>query len=415
MTVNKSKTIGKKLVIFFVYVLAIVVGVFVVCEAWFRFYFRSGKTVNDYASVIVDRRLWKLWENNSNDNPLLPPFRVFADTNINDLNRLKMIVKETALPKNTKLTAYNFLRPQSIKDQTAYTAAINNLGFRDPTRTVAKPKQVFRIIAFGSYLTFGHGVSDNDTYPRQLETILNQNRPDNLKFEVWNAGRDSGTAIEGLAKLETGALDYKPDLIIWDYGFVDPFIVADNDFPVTTMLKYKNLPEPFKSVFVAGKNFLADHSLFYSKVVQRLAYLSYGKNLANFMSVNEKMLQIAAANRIPVIVTQLSLPQNTNFATRQAYDKFLTNHPDMKNLVSFVNYNDVLEKYPPTEEVARQFYDQPNWLSEFPANLKKIGPWKRAEYFTDIYHYNKWGYQAIAKYLAGEISTYLKSQPFKNQ
>lgn len=65
-------------------------------------------------------------------------------------------------------------------------AAINSLGFRGPEREAAKPAGVKRIICLGSSNTFGAEVGDEETYPAQLQKLLDLRYPG--RYEVWNAG-----------------------------------------------------------------------------------------------------------------------------------------------------------------------------------------------------------------------------------
>ncbi len=206
--------------------------VLVTTEIWFQLI--PEKLPFKYFNQIIRSRLASFWRR-ENTNPLMPPFKIFSNTGFDDEERLKLIAKETGLPHNAKLTAYDFLRSASVKEKTRYTAMINNLGFRDPPRTIEKPENVFRIIVLGTYHAFGHAVNDEQAYPRQLERMLNELKIDGITFEVWNGGRHAASAIVGLARLKTEILDYHPDLIIWDYGFVDPLILGDDFFPVSSV------------------------------------------------------------------------------------------------------------------------------------------------------------------------------------
>ncbi len=89
---------------------------------------------------------------------------------------------------------------------------INSQGFRDSEYAIEKPENVYRIIVFGDSFTFGLGVENNETYPEQLEILLN--RENEKKFEVLNFGFYGHTLIKEVAYLEAKALNYSPDLII---------------------------------------------------------------------------------------------------------------------------------------------------------------------------------------------------------
>ena len=63
------------------------------------------------------------------------------------------------------------------------TVTINSVGLRGAEVTVPKPKTKRRILCFGDSITFGYGVSDDETYAFHLGQALNSAR-----IEVVNAG-----------------------------------------------------------------------------------------------------------------------------------------------------------------------------------------------------------------------------------
>jgi lysophospholipase L1-like esterase len=93
---------------------------------------------------------------------------------------------------------------------------INAKGFRDREYKVAKESSVYRIIMLGDSQIFGLGVDLKESYPKVLETILNENNDRGIisQYEVVNAGVDGyGTEQEYMYLKELGAI-YKPDLVI---------------------------------------------------------------------------------------------------------------------------------------------------------------------------------------------------------
>ena len=89
----------------------------------------------------------------------------------------------------------------------------NNLGFRGPDTTRAKPDGTFRIVCLGGSTTFSDVVDDDETYPVHLQRELRAARPD-LDIEVINAGVPSYTSAESLANLAFRVLDLSPDMIV---------------------------------------------------------------------------------------------------------------------------------------------------------------------------------------------------------
>ena len=71
------------------------------------------------------------------------------------------------------------------------------------------------IVCFGDSLTYGVGVSREDTYPAYLSRMLKTN------IEVVNAGVVGDTAAEGLARLQRDVISKNPRLVIVFLGTND--------------------------------------------------------------------------------------------------------------------------------------------------------------------------------------------------
>jgi hypothetical protein len=384
--------------------------VFVTTETWFRL--TPEEPPLKYCKNIIQARLAPFWLDKKNTNPLMPPFKIFSNTDFGNEERLKLIAKEMSLPRNAKLTAYDFLRSADVKDKTRYTATINNLGFRDPPRTIEKPKNVFRIIVLGSYHAFGHAVNDEQTYSRQLERMLNDRKIDGITFEVWNGGRHAASAIAGLARLKTEVLNDHPDLIIWDYGLVDPSILGDDFFPISYILPNAGVYRWVNGLLDLTRNQLATKSLTFSRIMDSLIERNKSKNIAAFKKVTEKMLWVTQKNNIPVVLLQHTIvnPRLYKEIRRERIFKH----------AAFVNGRDIFIKYPPSAAATEEFYSTKNWFSEFDPALA-IGSWQFPVYFTDLLQYSAEGHKAIARYLADQIGSalaekpLLKSQQYKSQ
>lgn len=341
----------------------------------------------------LETLLWDRWSNEKNTDVLFPPFKVFSNTNFNDIERLRFIAKAESLPKNTKLRSYDFLRPDELREKTSYIATINNLGFRDPPRTIEKPKNVFRIIVLGTYSAFGHAVNDEDSYSRQLESILNNRHLNNMSFEVWNGGRQSTTAIVGLARLETEVLNYKPDLIIWDYGLVDMVVLGEDSLPFFNPSSgaYRSLVWFYR--FIKNVTDLKSVALF--EFEDYLKRKSFERNRTVFLKVNRKMMEFTKQKHVPVIC----LRQSVTTLSSSSYQR-LANEFDN---VIYIDGTKIFMRYPPPHELVKRFHSEENWISDYDPAIEKMYRWQPPEYFKDIFHYNEWGHKAIAEYLADTI------------
>ncbi len=95
-------------------------------------------------------------------------------------------------------------------DQTVIT--INALGFRGQEFPADKAPGVFRVVILGGSNTFGVSVSDDDTYPAQMQARLERLGHPNV--EIWNAGTNAYVISQKVAWLGEIAANYAPDLVL---------------------------------------------------------------------------------------------------------------------------------------------------------------------------------------------------------
>lgn len=110
-------------------------------------------------------------------------------------------------------------------NQNAYTfsfpVTINSGGFRYREIAQEKPEGVTRILCIGDSLTFGAGVPTEETYPAQLERLLNQYAPSS-QFEVINMGVFGYGTWQAVDLLKQKGLKYHPDIVILGFYINDP-------------------------------------------------------------------------------------------------------------------------------------------------------------------------------------------------
>lgn len=88
---------------------------------------------------------------------------------------------------------------------------INASGLRDRDYPLQKKPGVYRIAVLGDSFTFGMGVNLEDTYPKRLEKILQQQDPN---IEVINFGVIGHDMWQHHEMLKRRALSYHPDLVV---------------------------------------------------------------------------------------------------------------------------------------------------------------------------------------------------------
>lgn len=94
-----------------------------------------------------------------------------------------------------------------------FRAAISKQGLRDREYGPKKPG-VVRVLALGDSTTFGWGVPEEDTLPRQLEAFLRETQGTEA-IEVINAGTPTYGPWQCLDWLRERAAEFQPDIVMY--------------------------------------------------------------------------------------------------------------------------------------------------------------------------------------------------------
>ena len=253
----------------------------------------------------IHDRIYSAWSGLARQDPLLPPYLIYANQDIENPARLKEISERSRLPRNSTLTSYDILRGPEKSEKTKYTVHINSLGFRGREQNSEKPPGTFRIIVLGSDQTFGLGLPDEETYPYLLEKKLNDGRL-KTKVEVWNGAQPGSTAIVGLAQLPQ-IFGYKPDLLILEYGLLENHVWGDDYIP-----RYFRFPNVGYSKFLrkcAGSfGPVASHSYLIGEVERYFSRSARTpgetKRVELFRRAMRKILSLAKDQHVAVALVQ---------------------------------------------------------------------------------------------------------------
>lgn len=346
--------------------------------------------IGRYRARLV-QTIQEQWLNTKQSDPYLPPYLVYSDKGYDDEARLKRIFDTARAKPNVDTTSWDFIRGPEHMSQTTYQIHTNSLGFRGAERTVAKPAGTKRIIALGSYQTFGHGVNDDQTFPARLEQELNH-LDRKKKYEVWNGGRHSDTAIVALARLKHEIFSYSPDLLIIDYGFVDPLVWSDDLMLSAARLPDGRLYAGVKTTWRWMLPFLIKTRVFNSFmgfVVQR----NYQYNLHNFSAVMQAIISLASEKKVPVIL----LRQPPVKIADEVYSRLT------KPEVRFVRVDEVLKQTPLANEVLAECRSAQFWLRDAPASGSDPKYENPYCYFLNPLQLNAAGQSAVGRSLARTI------------
>lgn len=361
-------------------------------------YYVGNESGTGFKAKVVNKFLYEriqtIWSRKPEDRKTIlePPFPVFVNKGFDNKKRMDFIFKKQALPVNLSITAENFLRLNKSKNNFTYTATTNSLGYRDPERSVEKPKNTFRIVLLGSYPAFGHGANDNETYAAVLERELQKTSP--MKIEVWNGGRQGGTSIMGYARLVNEVERYKPDLILWDYGWIEPYLGKDRIFH-PEFSAFKMFTPVEKAILqVCTQTFFSSFKMC-TLSVRKIIKVDYNDMIAGWKESMQLLKKWSVSNNVPVMYLRhkgVTIPS-------KEYEDFNGSKFD------YVDTSKSLVPAPSQHEID-EFWSKENWLTEVGFHKEEVmASEPDLIYFGDGLQYNKLGYNRIGEYLAYVIQS----------
>jgi lysophospholipase L1-like esterase len=154
---------------------------------------------------------------------------------------------------------------------------INSQGTRGPEFSTEKPAGTIRILSLGDSRTFGWGLTDEETYSRQLKQLLQAYVGSGKKVEVINAGVNAWSYPQMLVYFRDFGLKYHPDFVI---------LAGAN---LWTQFSEKSSPEFVRQFMwrVRLKNFLRRFAIYHFVVEVQLQEL-YQRERAKFIPVDPK-------------------------------------------------------------------------------------------------------------------------------
>lgn len=327
---------------------------------------------------IMTRRMGQIWMAERRQNPLFPPFPVFANKGFDDEDRMRLVFDNARLPPNVSWVGGDFLWSPLRRRAALFTVRTNSLGFRDPPRQARKSKGTYRIICLGDYQTFGHGVSDEQTFERRLETLLHEGGDG--RFEVWNGGKQAATAIMGLARLRYEIMDYQPDLLILQYGMTDKNVGEDG------RLLHKWVHIALMRSYVVRVASVFNRRWQQPQINRRWA------------EAMRRMVFWAKRRGVPVILLDCPF-QKPEFLQRLA-----ASSPNIR----FVRVHDAFRRYPPSKKQWETFLGGENWTEEFLPGERARRNWPAAPYHVDLYNIGALGHEVVARALVAPARELLK-------
>ena len=187
----------------------------------------------------------------------------------------------------------------------AITGRINSFGWRDRERSLAKPRDTYRIAIIGDSFVEAIQVELDSTFPAIVERQLNEKS--GQRIEVLNFGRSGMTQTEELLLVEGEVGGFSPDLVV-------VFFVPVNDVSEVAVETSDTALRPFYKISPAGElalntrftesrvyklkaavNQLKQHSTLVSLVNQRYSLFRRNRRRDHIEAVQESGAGIGGA------------------------------------------------------------------------------------------------------------------------
>ena len=148
--------------------------------------------------------------------------------------------------------------------------AFNAFGLRDAQRPVLPAPGAVRVLALGDSVTFGMGVAQDQTYPRQTEALLSAIR--GAPVEVLNMGMPGYNTLHQLAQLREIGFALQPKIVVvgFLYNDIELSSAQKGQGSTSTQAAQTSLPRKIKSQVNGAWLWLKQHSLFVAWLSPRL-------------------------------------------------------------------------------------------------------------------------------------------------
>ncbi len=358
----------------------------------------SGQGLQSLAMTkFVQKKIDSLWVKPLQDRKHIfePPFDVFVNTGFDDPQRLNYINKYAKYPASSSYVVENFLRLNSKEPIEKYQVSINSFGYRGEEFTLKKAENTFRVLVLGSYPAFGHAVNDHETYAFELKKTLTNLKVTSKKIEILNAGKQGSTSIMGYVRLINDYDLLKPDLVIWDFGWIELYLGRDTVKKDGKRTELKKLTWFDYFVVKYCVNSFIDNLELCRFSMSKVSKVSYDDSIKGWRDSMDRLKLWSKQKKVPVIF----LRHNGVTVPKAEYDKY--HQPSDKFF--FVDTSPSIEVFP-TDEEFKEFWSKENWLSEIGIDKNKQRDSQPNLVFRgDAIQYNKLGYKRIAQFLAEEM------------
>ena len=176
-------------------------------------------------------------------------------------------------------------RPYARGVHAGVAVAFNTLGLRDSERTQRPAPGTIRILALADSVTFGMGVRQGETYPRQTEILLSERR--GARVEVLNLGMPGYNSVHQLAQLRELGLALDPQVIVVGFLYNDITPSSAQREQVSRRQEELSLKRRARSGINAATVWLKKSSMFFAWLTPRLGTALRPLGVKGFGQVGE--------------------------------------------------------------------------------------------------------------------------------
>ena len=281
---------------------------------------------------------------------------------------------------------------------------LNQQGFRGKAFKKEKGPEAFRIACIGDSVVFGRAKAE---YPLLLQKELSKKL--SRKVECMNFGVPGYSTYQGKIILERALLEYKPDLVIIQFGWNDHWLgkgFADKDQVVR---------EDKPSAFIQSMRKIRIYQMINLGIVKlrqgdkkqplvlRVSKNDYKKNL---MEMSKMTSDAGAVLILATAPSAISLGHVPDYLT---YLKFIEKNEDLKKLHD--EYNQTVRDVSEIKAAGQQIYlaDLDKLFADKDVKTLFEDPEK------DLIHPNKKGYEIITLHFSRIINEIVVKSQLKNQ
>ena len=192
---------------------------------------------------------------------------------------------------------------------------INSYGMRDEETTTKKPGDTFRIAVLGDSVTFGYGVSKEESYPEILEKKFQTSVVGDTKIEVLNFGVMGYGMNQNLFVLERKIFDFEPDVIILGHHLNDVWgegtVIIAPPFFIRFLNNHSALFSCVNRKGALGAGVLSVTDENENKPLQEM-YREDSVSWNAYKKTFEKISQISKVRDIPIVIVLLPVWNKLN-------------------------------------------------------------------------------------------------------